>query len=95
MVSVGHLTCHGMKGIGQKPDESVPDAIKPRPGDVMCDSGAGLWLFQTVRGSSVLCVLQSFSDLGLNLIAEFQIVSEKILHCFTSLGELAFAVAEP
>ena len=60
MVSVGHLTCHGMKGIGQKPDESVPDAIKPRPGDVMCDSGAGLWLFQTVRGSSVLCVLDYF-----------------------------------
>ena len=38
---------------------------------------------------------EDFADFGLDFVAEFLIVSEKLLDGFTALGEFGVAVAEP
>ena len=43
----------------------------------------------------VLYVLKSLADLSLDLVAEFDVVSEEVLDSLSSLGEFAFAVTEP
>ena len=40
-------------------------------------------------------VLESLSDLSLDLFAKFYVVSKECLDCFASLSKLAVAIAEP
>ena len=43
----------------------------------------------------ILDVSKCLADLCLDLVAEFEIVGQESLDCFTTLGELAVSIAEP